>query len=422
MIFSLAFWMFLPGILGARVFYVIEYWSDQYLPVYREEGFSAILAAVANVAQGGLVGYGGFIGGVTGLLLFAGKYRLPLLALCDLIAPSIVLGLALGRLGCLLNGCCFDHISQQPWKITFPWDSPAHVHQVRHGEAFVHALKLSGRPDDRPVIAEVEPGSQAELHGLRPKQQIDRVNGIPTPTTAEATWALLGAHKLHFLLEEEDGRYTRWTIEDPPPPAKPVYQARGGEVSILGLTVGGDGKAAAVITGVKRDSFAARQGLRAGQQIVGVNGRPVPSAEQLRELLETHRTDPWLSIQTQDAAAAVELAIPRPLPRSRPVHPTQVYSAINALLLALLLLAYDPFRRRDGELFALMISIYPISRFLLEIIRTDESAVFHTGLSISQNVSLLLLLSAAGLWFIVLRRPPGRTFVEGRELKPARSP
>jgi phosphatidylglycerol:prolipoprotein diacylglycerol transferase len=99
--------------------------------------------------------------------------------------------------------------------------------------------------------------------------------------------------------------------------------------------------------------------------------------------------------------------------RSLPVHPTQLYSAIHAGLLAWFLWSWYPFRRRDGEVFALLITIYPISRFLLEIIRIDESAVFGTGLSISQNISLALLASAVGLWIYLLRKPAGNLRYRG---------
>ena len=68
-------------------------------------------------------------------------------------------------------------------------------------------------------------------------------------------------------------------------------------------------------------------------------------------------------------------------PRSLGVQPTQVYAAVNALLLCLFLLAYDPYCRRDGQLFAMLITIYPVGRFLLEIIRIDESPIWITGAS-----------------------------------------
>ena len=93
--------------------------------------------------------------------------------------------------------------------------------------------------------------------------------------------------------------------------------------------------------------------------------------------------------------------------RSRPVHPTQLYSAIDGAILGWLLWSFFPFRRRDGEAIALLLTIHPITRFLLEIIRTDEPAVFGTGLTISQNVSLGLLACGAGLWWYLSRQPRG---------------
>ena len=87
------------------------------------------------------------------------------------------------------------------------------------------------------------------------------------------------------------------------------------------------------------------------------------------------------------------------------VHPAQLYSAIDAGLLAWLLWSFYPFRRRDGEVVALMMTIHPITRFLLEIIRIDEPAVFGTGLSISQNISVAFLICAAGLWWYLSRQP-----------------
>ena len=58
-------------------------------------------------------------------------------------------------------------------------------------------------------------------------------------------------------------------------------------------------------------------------------------------------------------------------------------------------------------------SIYPVTRFSIESLRSDEAAVFGTGLSISQNVSLLLLICAAALWFYVLRQRRRTAFERG---------
>ena len=74
-------------------------------------------------------------------------------------------------------------------------------------------------------------------------------------------------------------------------------------------------------------------------------------------------------------------------------------------MLCLLLLAYSPFARRDGEVAALGITIYPITRFLIERLRSDEANILGTGMHISQNISLGLLLLAAVLWVYLLRQP-----------------
>ena len=78
-----------------------------------------------------------------------------------------------------------------------------------------------------------------------------------------------------------------------------------------------------------------------------------------------------------------------------------------ARLLFLFLWSYYPFRRRDGEVIALTMTIYPIMRFMLEIIRDDEGAIVNTGLTFSQAVSLLIVLAACGLWFYVSRQQRG---------------
>ena len=314
LVYSLVFWMLAPGIIGARAFYVIEYWPE-YVRTLTEPGggLGAFLGRVINVAQGGLVVYGALLGGLTGLLLFVRKHRLPLLAVCDLIAPSMMLGLAIGRIGCLLNGCCFGGECDRAWAVTFPPNAPPYLAQVERGRMF--GMTLGDDPRSAPRVLGVNPGSPADRAGLKAGDSLQQINGSKISTTVQAHWALA-------------------------------------------------------------DAFFARNPL-----LIRVEGRP-----------------------------EIEVPAVEPPPRSLPVHPTQLYSSINALLTCLLLLAISPLRRRDGELLALLLSIYPITRFILEIIRTDESAVFGTGLSISQNVSLLLLLCAVGLWFYILRQPRGLAF------------
>ena len=93
--------------------------------------------------------------------------------------------------------------------------------------------------------------------------------------------------------------------------------------------------------------------------------------------------------------------------RSYPVHPTQIYSSLNAVLLCIVTLAYFPFRRRDGEVFTLLIAMYAVTRFLLEVIRTDEGGMWDTGMTISQNVSVGMLIGVVALTIYISRQPRG---------------
>jgi phosphatidylglycerol---prolipoprotein diacylglyceryl transferase len=304
-IWSLAFWLFIGGILGARLFYVIEYWDQR----FRSDSISTTIFRVLDFPEGGLVIYGALLGGAVATIAFVRKHNLPLLALADLITPSMLVGLALGRIGCLLNGCCYGGPSTLPWAVTFPPTSPPYLDQVANGE--MYGFRLDVDHPQRPTIASVAMGSAAAKAGLATGDVITHINDYPVASVSEA----------EQVLSQE---------------------------------------------------FGTRQPLKL-QLAAGDNRVDLPAAD--------------------------------PPARSNPVHPAQIYSSIDAGLLAWLLWAYYPFRRRDGEVIALLLTIHPISRFMLEIIRTDEPAVWGTGLSISQNISILIFVVAVGLWIYVLNQP-----------------
>jgi phosphatidylglycerol---prolipoprotein diacylglyceryl transferase len=415
MIFILAFWMIVPGILGARAFYVCQYWFRDFWPAY-SKGLGALIFAVLNVASGGLVVYGAFFGGMIGLGLFWWRHRVPLLATADLIAPSMLLGLALGRVGCLLNGCCYGGQCDLPWQVTFPWNSPVCQSEAEDGITGLYGLTFGDGQHHLPVVNKVDRNSPAAKAGLRPGMEIEAINGMrvsardgrdmasKTPKELAAE-AVLGIDKLSLVFADSGGEISLAPVDDPP-----SWQTDGsGNVKIYGVEFAGRDDQEAVVSHVRWKSPEAAAGLLAGQRLLTVSGRRVESIGELRELLDQHRQHPWLDILPKDSEP-IKLVVDRPLPRSLPVHPTQIYSTIDALILCLLLLVYDRFRRRDGELTALMMTIYPITRFLIERIRTDEKAILGTGLHISQNISLAILAVAIVLWIYVLRRPAKLAF------------
>lgn len=100
-IVDLCFWILICGLVGARLFYVILNWD--YFRSYPLEVF--------KLYHGGLVIYGGIIAGTLTGLVYLKRKRLDVGLTLDVIAPYIVLAQAIGRIGCLLNGCCFGYPS-----------------------------------------------------------------------------------------------------------------------------------------------------------------------------------------------------------------------------------------------------------------------------------------------------------------------
>ena len=92
---------------------------------------------------------------------------------------------------------------------------------------------------------------------------------------------------------------------------------------------------------------------------------------------------------------------------SLPVHPTQLYSAFAGAAILAILCGYYPRRRRDGEVMALLMVLYPLTRWLIECLRGDEPAIL-AGMTLSQNISLGLFLLGLAVWARLLAQPAGR--------------
>jgi phosphatidylglycerol:prolipoprotein diacylglycerol transferase len=312
-VISLALWVFVAGIAGARLFYVVEYWQR----VRVVDGVNRLLwgptlISIINLAQGGLVVYGSVFGGILAILIYTWRRRAPVLATLDLVAPSFMLGLALGRIGCFLNGCCFGAVCELPWAVRFPPGSLAHIHQLEKGQAFLLGLKFDRQ--DPPRITDVEKGSQPESHGIKSGDRLLAVGDIATPTVAQAQAALIEA------------------------------AARSSRVC---LTI--EGRADSVCLEVQR---------------VG----------------------------------------------SLPVHPTQIYSSINAFLICLFLLAFERIKRHDGQVVAMMFTLYSVTRFLLEILRDDEPWIFAGrgfGLTIAQVFCVAIFMLTVAFWLYIWQAKPG---------------
>ncbi|MEX0702405.1 MAG: prolipoprotein diacylglyceryl transferase [Planctomycetales bacterium] len=239
-VWDVGMWLFVAGIIGARLFYVIQYRDRVFLKqvdgeLVPRQGLE-LVRAIVNLPDGGLVFYGSVITGILAFALFCRVKQVNPLRLADVIIPSAFIGLAFGRVGCFLNGCCYGDRCELPWGVEFP-------------------------------------------QGSVPFQ---------------------------------------------------VLVDRG-----------------------------------------------------------------FLSV---DAAATFAL------------HPTQLYSTLNALILALLTHAYFRYRHRDGAVLAVGWIAYPITRFVIEYLRGDELGRFGTTLTISQWMSLALFASGLAFAAWLNTRPRGEVF------------
>jgi phosphatidylglycerol:prolipoprotein diacylglycerol transferase len=106
---DVALWLVIWALVGAKGLLVLVE-----LPRYLHDP-----AELIGLVRAGGVFLGGFVAAVVaGIILFR-RYRLPALATMDVIVPSVALGQAIGRIGCLLAGCCWGSHCTLPWAITY---------------------------------------------------------------------------------------------------------------------------------------------------------------------------------------------------------------------------------------------------------------------------------------------------------------
>jgi phosphatidylglycerol:prolipoprotein diacylglycerol transferase len=127
------------GVIGARVSHILESLADPTNQEFARNGHSLKenLWAMLNVSSGGLTFYGGFLVATPVLMYYAMRKKIPLLKGMDIIAPCLMIGLAFGRIGCYLNGCCYGEECNVSWGASFPYGSNAFVEQYENGELTV---------------------------------------------------------------------------------------------------------------------------------------------------------------------------------------------------------------------------------------------------------------------------------------------
>ena len=98
------------GIVGSKIYFLIENPS-----LLKEDFFGSVFSGA------GLVWYGGLLGGLLAVTWWIKKKGIPFLLVADLLAPLLLLGQGMGRIGCFLAGDgCYGPPSDVPWAMAFP--------------------------------------------------------------------------------------------------------------------------------------------------------------------------------------------------------------------------------------------------------------------------------------------------------------
>lgn len=108
-ILDLAFYVIVAAIVGSRLLYIIIYYE-----YYLENPLD-----ILKIWNGGLVFYGGFIPALLVAVWYIRKNSMPMWKVTDIVAPSIAVGQAIGRIGCFFAGCCFGRETTLPWAVVF---------------------------------------------------------------------------------------------------------------------------------------------------------------------------------------------------------------------------------------------------------------------------------------------------------------
>ena len=129
---DLIFWAAIGGIGGSKVYYMIE-------------NFNAFSAdPLAMIFSGsGLVFLGGLAGGMLAVTIYLRKKNEPWLMWADIVAPCLILGYAIGRIGCFLVGHDYGIPPTLPWGMSFPRGAPPTYQEVHPTQIYEAVLGLS---------------------------------------------------------------------------------------------------------------------------------------------------------------------------------------------------------------------------------------------------------------------------------------
>lgn len=130
-ILDASFWGVVLGILGARALYIAQEWKT----------YSQDWHRIVKLQFDGLTSFGGLIGGFFGLALWSKIKGKPFIKILDVTSAGFLLAHPIGRIGCLLNGCCYGHACELPWGVPVE-GLPGRYHPAQVYDGLLNLLAL----------------------------------------------------------------------------------------------------------------------------------------------------------------------------------------------------------------------------------------------------------------------------------------
>lgn len=304
------------------------------------------LLAVIDIRQGGLEFLGGVLGAAVAIITFLMITKQSVRLYLDILAPGTMWGLAFGRMGCYFNGCCFGGLCLTSGNIA---EHPPWAVEFPYGSlAHVHQW------EDRRVTV---PAELISAGGLR--ASLVRASALNMPVETREAMTKKYRSRLKTV---RTARAANDKEQDP-------QQVRQWERELRETQNSLDREG---LTGVLlAQKFPSRRNPQRGM-----------SVSELEDL----------------ALGAGALA----------VHPTQLYSALHALLLSAVLSTVFYRRKRHGLVIGLMFLMYPLGRIPLEMVRADNPHDV-AGLTVSQMISLSSFVAAAVYLVVLYKFMPERS-------------
>ncbi|MBK8267854.1 MAG: prolipoprotein diacylglyceryl transferase [Planctomycetes bacterium] len=338
-VLNIGFLALIFGVAGARAMFVIHYWDTRFANTPDP------IAAIFDIRAGGLEFWGGPIAVIPVLIIYLRFIaKVSVRWYLDITAPSLAWGLAITRIGCFLNGCCWGAVcvdqhdpagdkAMVPWAVRFPYGSPAMRQQFEFGQ-----LTLP-----KELIYSLSSGQCFPL----PREYVEK--------------AL------------QDNGATRKKLEAARAAAEAELQSA---------------KESGVDAAMQNELAARRRA----------------ASEKLVDFLRNSEIGIVEKQCIQYGLSAAQLSDLTKHFHSKPVHPTQLYAVINAFLISWLLSTLFYYRKRHGILLGWFLLIYSVARVFEEAVRQDNPLDIG-GVTISQAVSIVTFLVGLG-WMILMYRLP----------------